>query len=133
MIQEHRLNIHYISTHRSTLKMFVIYSPILFKYLLALDLYRESSISDEEFALDVLMALKTNKNKLIYKLHKLFKINPITDSIEELINQTHEFLNKLQQELQIFNCYIDNNLPFNCLWLDGEDSLIFFRVTKDDV
>jgi hypothetical protein len=130
------MTVRYIPTQAKTLKMFALYSPVNFDEFAPLMIYYETSLSDEQFAMDVLMALKepkTGKRNFISRLIKQWQIIPTMCDGDYLIKQAMNFLNHLEQELLLFNLYQNGLLPFNCLWIEGTDSLVFFRVDENDV
>lgn len=134
--QEYQLTIRYIPTRRNTLKMFALYSPVNLEEFSPLALYRELSVLDDQFAMDVLLALKnpkTGKHWFITQLVKKWKTLPSMFDGEDLITKATFLLNRVEQELQMFNLYQDNVLPFNSMWIEGRDSFVFFRVDHHDV
>lgn len=134
--QEHQLTVRYIPTRHNTLKLFALYSPVNLEEFTPLALYRELSIPDEQFAMDILMALKNSKKgKQIFlnEMLKHWKVIPSMFDGEDLLSKATYFLNQLQKELMMFNLYQDDVLPFNSMWMEGSDSLIFFRMDKHDV
>lgn len=134
--QEHQLTIRYIPTRRNTLKLFALYSPVNLEEFSPLALYRELSILDDQFAMDILMALKepkTGKHWFIAELVKKWKTLPSLFNGEDLIIKATFLLNRVEQELLLFNLYQDGLLPFNSMWIEGQDSLVFFRVDHHDV
>lgn len=134
--QEHQLTIRYIPTRKNTLKLFVLYSPVNLEEFSPLALYRELSVLDDQFAMDVLMALKhpkSGKHWFIAQLIKKWKALPSMFDGDDLIKKATFLLNRVEQELLMFNLYQDNVLPFNSMWIEGHDSFVFFRVDHHDV
>lgn len=133
--QNHQLTVQCIPTKTKSVKLFTIYSPVNLTDFLPLTLYRDLGLSDEQFAMDVLMALKDTKKgrqQFLDTLMKHWKNYPMQDG-EMLERCAQRFLHCLQQELLFFKLYQDNVLPFNALWFEGNDTLVFFRVDNIDV
>lgn len=136
LYQEHLLTVRYIPTKTNTLKLFTLFSPVNLNDFPPLILYRELSLLDEQFATDVLMALKEPKKGrqvFIARLIKYWKSLPTVIDGEVLLTSASHFLNRIEQELILFNLYQTGLLPFNSLWFEGPDTLVFFRVDKNDV
>lgn len=134
--REHQLIVRYIPTRNNTLKMFALYSPINLEEFAPLALYRELSVSDDQFAIDVLMALKdakSGKQKFLDKLVKHWEVIPNMFDLNNQLKTALYFLNHLEKELTLFNLYQDGILLFNSMWIEGPDSLVFFRVDKNDL
>lgn len=133
--QDHQLTIQCIPTKTRTLKLFTMYSPVNLVEFPPLVLYRELGLSDEQFAMDVLMALKDTKKgkqQLLNTITKHWKSYPMHDG-DVLLCHVDSFLQCVTRELLFFKLYQNNVLPFNALWFEGNDTLVFFRVDTTDV
>lgn len=138
---EYQLVTRVFPSEDHTLKLFAINSPIRLNELGLLNLYSENSFREDDFCYDLLSVLRTlpsscesiELDNMLEECRNFYSSALFDQSWDDLVKDFHLFLKRIRWELETFHLYQNGVLNFNALWLDGNDSLIFFRMEKNDV
>lgn len=125
---------------RREVKCYFLRLPFLSEDLKSLFIFKENSISQDVYTFEILHILKdkqflerrlSNFKNEIFEKFKLISSDILFNEVEKEI----EFLiNTLLYELSLENLYDEKGcLPFNALWFECTDSLMFYVMSKADV
>lgn len=139
--QEYQLITRIFPSQTTTLKLFAINSPQSLNELGLLGLYSDNGFREDEFCHDLLTVLRNlptscqsiELDSFLIECKNFYSSTLCDQSWDEIVQEFQYFIQRIRMELELFNLYRNDILDFNALWLDGNDSLIFFRMEKNDV
>lgn len=139
--EEYQLITRIFPRQNTTLKLFAINSPCNLSQLGMLGLYSDNGFREDDFCYDILTILRTlpascqslELDSFLIENKNFYSTTLCDQSWDEMVHEFQLFIHRIRLELDAFNLYQDGALNFNALWLDGDDSLIFFKMEKNDV
>lgn len=130
--------LHAVEDQQRVFKFLILNAPFPFEQLHLASLYDESQFL-EELAKHLLGILKREDHfvakafEYIRSLGSYYATSSQEISVEELVKQSLDFFVAVRDELRLFSMYRDGVLPFNTIWLDKPDTIIFFKMEPRDV
>lgn len=139
--QEYQLVTRIFPRQESTLKLFAINSPQSLSELGLLGLYADNGFREDDFCHDLLTVLRNlpvscqsiELDSFLVESKNFYSSTLCDQTWEAMVSEFQYFIQRIRSELDAFNLYHEGLLNFNALWLDGNDSIIFFRMEKNDV